>query len=59
MNISLYDISGKKVRIIIKESKQRGTHSLMFRRKDLPAGVYFIRMQSSDNLKIVKLIILD
>lgn len=59
VNVSLYDISGKKVSTIINKIKQKGDHTLVLHRKGLSKGVYFIRIHSNDSLNVIKLLILD
>ncbi|MEA3478003.1 MAG: T9SS type A sorting domain-containing protein [Bacteroidota bacterium] len=45
-SIDLYDISGRKIRRLSDEEKLPGRYEIEIDVRDLPAGVYFIRIQS-------------
>lgn len=51
VSILLYDVSGREVRSIIKETKQAGYYSINFNASDLASGMYFYRMISRANGK--------
>ena len=63
VNLSVYDVNGRLVRVLVSENKSRGDYSVMWDGLDLnrtrvPAGVYFYRLMTEDNLCMDKLIML-
>jgi len=46
VNISVYDVLGKKVAELVNEVKQGGTHEVNFDAAALSGGVYFYRLQA-------------
>jgi len=53
----LYTISGKKIRELVHEVVPAGVHEIEIHVSELPAGIYFIKVQSENNYSIRKLII--
>ncbi len=49
--LSVYNIKGQKVAILVEKMLSPGLHSIVFDATGLPSGLYFIRLQSG---KIVK-----
>ena len=59
VNISLFDVTGRKIRELVNEKKQPGKYSLKLKGGELSAGVYFYRLlTTSDYIAVKKLIIL-
>ena len=56
-NIDLYSISGKKIRRAFEGEKGPGTYEEVLDVHDLPAGVYFIRLQAGREVAVRKLIV--
>ena len=44
VNISVYDVRGKEIALLMNETKSAGRYSVEFDASDLPSGVYFYRM---------------
>jgi len=57
--IGIYSIEGRKIRELINEAMPAGTHELEMDVSDLPAGVYFVRVQAEGIVKTQKLVIAD
>ncbi len=55
INLSLYNISGRHCKQIFKGQKQKGTHTIKFSHSHLPAGVYFIRLKTSELMHTTKM----
>ncbi|MEA3479736.1 MAG: T9SS type A sorting domain-containing protein [Bacteroidota bacterium] len=55
--IDLYSISGMKIRELVNEVKMPGAYELNIDVSQLPAGVYFIRIQAGKELVVRKLIV--
>ncbi len=63
VNITIYNIMGQKVRVLVNEVKEAGTHSIQWNGKDnsgsyAPSGVYFYRMKTSTDSFINKMMLL-
>lgn len=58
VKISVYDISGREVDVIINKKVGAGNHEIRFDAKDLPSGVYFYRMKADNFTSTRKLILI-
>jgi len=58
LNINLYDISGQKIKRLLNEVKMPGEYEIEIDVRDLPPGVYFIRMQAGDQVVTEKLVVM-
>ncbi len=48
VEITVFNISGKKIQTIVKEILEAGKYSANFNAGELPSGVYFYRIQAGD-----------
>ena len=48
IKLTVYDMLGKEVEVVLDEFKQAGTYSVMFDGSYLPSGVYFYTLTSQD-----------
>ena len=55
--MDIYDILGRRVRILLDEEMAAGTHSLTFDATGLASGVYFYRMKIKDEVKTQKMLL--
>ncbi len=53
----LYSISGRKIRELIHEKHTPGEYEMEIDVSDLPAGVYFIRIQNGSLIEVQKMIV--
>ena len=58
VEINVFDISGKKVKRLLAESKIKGNHFIEMDASDLAAGVYIYRIKAEKSIESKKLIIL-
>ena len=59
-NLQLYDQNGRLLRGLFEaENLSRGIHELNYNRRDLSAGMYFLRLNALGQIKTIKLIIQD
>jgi len=56
MMFDLFEISGVKIKQLLSEEKNPGSYEMEFDLSDLPKGVYFCVLKSSNQLKTRKLI---
>jgi hypothetical protein len=45
INLSVYDISGKLIKILVNKSQSSGIHSLEFTGNNLPSGIYYYTLK--------------
>lgn len=57
-DIRVFDLQGKLVEILYQGYQTAGSHKLLFRAEDLAAGVYICRLQTADQTRTQKLILL-
>ncbi len=57
VNISLFDISGRTVKVLVNGSKDAGTHAISFHTESLTSGIYYYRLQAGDFTDVKKLTI--
>ena len=48
VRLAVYDLSGKQVRTLVDERQKAGSHDVRFHAEDLPSGVYFFRLTTSN-----------
>jgi aminopeptidase N len=56
VNISVFDITGKEIRILVNRKEKPGNYSVLFDAENLPAGIYFYRILTdsfSESRKLV------
>jgi hypothetical protein len=59
VQLSLYDITGKKLKVLINENLAKGTYHINLTPADanLAPGIYFCRLEAGDNRQALKLVI--
>lgn len=58
VNISLYDITGRKIKELLNEKKQPGYYTIKLKGGELSSGIYFYRMATGSGYTAVKKITL-
>jgi photosystem II stability/assembly factor-like uncharacterized protein len=58
VKISVYDLTGKKIALIVNELKPPGDYQVRFDGGDLPSGIYFYRMEADNFTKTKKMILM-
>ena len=56
--ISIYDLLGREIQILIDKEVEAGYHEINFNGDNFPSGIYFYRMQSGDFTQTKKMILL-
>lgn len=54
VNLSVYDITGRKIKDLVNQVMTSGRHSVAFSGEGLSTGVYLIRMQAGEYTSIIK-----
>lgn len=57
VTITLLDIQGRVLKILLQETKEPGTYTLEFNKKEFSSGVYYYKMDTADFTEVRKLII--
>ncbi len=57
LNISLYDLTGRKVQQLADKQFVSGTHNVAVEKRNLPSGVYLVSIGSANGNSVHKLII--
>ena len=57
VNLILFDINGRVVKVLVNASKDTGTHAVNFNAGSLAKGIYYYRIQAGDFTDVKKLII--
>jgi photosystem II stability/assembly factor-like uncharacterized protein len=58
VRITLHDITGKQIRILVDEVQAPGEQVVHFDASGFPAGMYFVRLQSGDRVETVKVVVM-
>lgn len=58
VRFTLYDISGRVVSTLVNSNVEAGYHSVNWDAKNLPAGIYFVMLQTDGFTKTTKLVLL-
>ena len=58
VQIKVYNILGQEIKILLNEYKVAGTYEIEFDGNNLPSGVYFYRIITSNYSEIKKMILL-
>jgi hypothetical protein len=57
VSVSLYDMNGKLVKVLVNGLRESGTHSIRFNSAALRSGIYFYKMQANNFSAVKKMII--
>ncbi|PIQ10482.1 MAG: hypothetical protein COW71_02600 [Ignavibacteriales bacterium CG18_big_fil_WC_8_21_14_2_50_31_20] len=58
VNLSVYNLLGEKIRVLVNKVYEAGTFQVEFNGSDLSSGIYLIRMQSDNYNETIKAILL-
>ena len=58
VRLSVLNILGEEIRIILNEEKDTGYHSVEFNASDLPSGVYFYKLTAGNFISTRKMLLL-
>jgi hypothetical protein len=57
VSLKIYDISGREIRTLVNEKKQKGDYKIEFQRRGLPTGIYLYRIQIDDFTETKKFVL--
>jgi hypothetical protein len=55
--IGIYDIKGRLIQTLVNETRQKGTYTIQFNRKELSAGMYYLKMETFEYKAVRKFVI--
>ena len=58
VNLTIYDLLGRKIRTLVDEHKQAGNHSITFDARNLSTGVYFYRLRAGNAVETKRMVLL-
>ncbi|MDP4197238.1 MAG: CHRD domain-containing protein [Bacteroidota bacterium] len=58
VNITIYNLLGQKVAVILNEVKTAGTYDVSYNASNLPSGIYFYNMKAESFNRTMKMILL-
>lgn len=51
------DVNGRSLRVIAKKDFSTGSHEVIFNRKSLLAGIYFLQVKTNEGVMMKKVVI--
>ena len=57
MSLTVYDILGREVSVLVNDRREAGYHEVQFDGSKLASGVYLYRMQAGDYVETRKLLL--
>lgn len=58
VNLSIYDLSGKLIKLLVNEKKPQGSYNLIFDGSNLASGAYLLELRSTDYITVKKILLL-
>lgn len=58
VNLSVYNVLGKEVAVLVNEIQSPGTYSVVFSADNLPGGVYFYKLETQHFVQTSKMLLL-
>ena len=58
VNLSVFDIRGRKIKDLYIGSLESGTHNIEFNGSVLSSGVYFIQLEANNTVKMQKIVLI-
>ena len=58
VHLEIYDITGQRIKALVNEVKEAGTHEINFNAKGLASGVYFYRIQFGSKVETKSMLLL-
>jgi hypothetical protein len=58
VRLSVYDLLGREVAVLVDKEQNAGLHNVQFKAGNFSSGVYFYRLQSSNNIVTKKMLLM-
>jgi hypothetical protein len=56
--LSVFDILGREVAVLVNEVQNRGSHEVTFTANNLSSGVYFCKLMNSGSMTAMKMVLM-
>ncbi|MBR9979028.1 MAG: T9SS type A sorting domain-containing protein [Bacteroidetes bacterium] len=57
VRISVFDVLGRELEVLVDEYRLAGTHAVVFNSRQLPSGIYFYRMETPNFHEMKKMVV--
>ncbi len=57
VNLSIYNVAGQRVAVLVEGAQQAGEHKIVWDGARIPSGVYFARLESGNESRSLKLVL--
>ncbi|MGB9697363.1 MAG: T9SS type A sorting domain-containing protein [Ignavibacteria bacterium] len=58
VRLTVYDIRGREVSVLLNEKLNAGSYRVMFDGSNLSSGIYFYRLTGKDYTKVMKMVLI-
>jgi hypothetical protein len=58
VNLTIFDITGRKIAKLVDGFQSAGTHSITFGGTDLASGIYFAKLYTTNYTNVIKLLLI-
>ncbi len=58
VTLEIFDVLGRRVKVLVREHKNAGNYKIEFRSQNLSSGIYFYRIKAGDFIDTKKMILL-
>jgi hypothetical protein len=59
LRLTLFDVVGQEVRVLLSGTRSAGRHAIQLDARDLPAGVYLYRLETSDFTQARRMVVVQ
>ena len=56
-SLTIYNVLGQKVKVLLNEVLQAGIYSVPFNGEKLPSGIYFYKLQANNQIQVKKMLL--
>jgi len=58
VNLTVFDILGKEISVLVNENKPAGTYQIKFDSGNLPSGIYYYKLKAGDFSEVKKMVLI-
>jgi hypothetical protein len=59
VNLTVYDVLGRAITVLVNEQKPAGNYEILFNASEIPSGVYFYKLVTNDFTSTKKMILVE
>lgn len=57
VNISVYDMTGRQIAVLVNDFKQAGKHSVSYNAMNISSGIYYYKIQAGDFVSVKRMVL--